>query len=114
MRLIGAMAALLLLAGAAVEAAGQQPSLSPVTPKIGTESPVAAPTSATRALTRADLEPWLGGFMTYALKRVGVAGAVVVIVKDGEVVLQKGYGWADVDKRVSVDAGPPKSGALSS
>src|SRR3989337_407552 len=56
------------------------------------ETPSAAPTPATRQLTRSDLEPWLDGFMPYALQRGGIAGATVSVVKDGQIVLSKGYG----------------------
>jgi CubicO group peptidase (beta-lactamase class C family) len=55
-------------------------------------------------LTRADLEAWLDGFLPYALQRGDVAGAVIVVVKGGEVLLQKGYGYADVARRTPVDA----------
>ena len=55
------------------------------------------------ALNRADVEAWLDGFMPYALERGDIAGAVVVVVKDGQVLLQKGYGYADVAKRTPVD-----------
>jgi CubicO group peptidase (beta-lactamase class C family) len=54
-------------------------------------------------LTRADAETWLDGFMPYALGSADIAGAVVVIVKDGQVLLQKGYGYADVAARKPVD-----------
>jgi len=60
--------------------------------------PVAAP-----ALTRAEVETWLDGFLPYALQRGDVAGGVVVVVKDGEVLLQKGYGYADVQGKRLVD-----------
>lgn len=55
-------------------------------------------------LERADVEPWLDGFMALALPRSDVAGATVAIVKDGEIVLSKGYGFADVERRVPVAA----------
>ena len=47
-------------------------------------------------LDRADLEAWLDGFLPYALQRGDIAGAVIVVVKDGQVLLKKGYGYADV------------------
>jgi CubicO group peptidase (beta-lactamase class C family) len=62
------------------------------------DEPVAAPT-----LTRADVETWLDGFLPYALQGGDVAGGVVVVVKDGEVLLQKGYGYADVQSKRRVD-----------
>jgi CubicO group peptidase (beta-lactamase class C family) len=61
---------------------------------------VAAPAAA---LERADLETWLDGMVTYALKAGDMAGAVVVVVKDGHVLLQKGYGYADVSKKLAMD-----------
>jgi len=65
-------------------------------------SNVVAPQSA-RPLTREDLEAWLDGYMPYALQRADVAGAVVAVVKGGEVLLQKGYGYADVTTHRPVD-----------
>jgi CubicO group peptidase (beta-lactamase class C family) len=59
---------------------------------------------STPALDRSDVEPWLDGFMSLALARTDIAGATVAIVKDGQVVLTKGYGYADVAHRVSVNA----------
>jgi CubicO group peptidase (beta-lactamase class C family) len=55
------------------------------------------------ALERADVESWLDGFMPYALETGDVAGAVVAVVKNGEVVLVKGYGYSDVAARAPVD-----------
>jgi CubicO group peptidase (beta-lactamase class C family) len=55
------------------------------------------------ALSRVDLEPWLDGFLPYALQRADIAGAVVVVVKGGTVLLQKGYGHADAAAGRTVD-----------
>ena len=41
-------------------------------------------------LERTDLEPWLDGLMPYAIERGDVAGAVVAVVKNGEVIFAKG------------------------
>src|SRR3546814_18704731 len=41
--------------------------------------------------------------MPYALAAGDSAGAVVVVVKDGQVLLQKGYGYADLEKHTPVD-----------
>ena len=62
----------------------------------------AAPAALPR-LTQSDAEAWLDGFMPYALDQGAIAGAVVVIVKDGAVLTQRGYGYADVAQRVPVD-----------
>ncbi|MBU8976070.1 beta-lactamase family protein [Lysobacter sp. MMG2] len=61
------------------------------------------PAPGVASLTRADAEAWLDGFMPYALKRGDIAGSVVVIVKDGQILLQKGYGYADLASRKPVD-----------
>ena len=59
--------------------------------------------AGTHALTADDASSWLDGFMPYALARGDVAGAVVVVVKDGQTLVQKGYGFADVAARTPVD-----------
>ena len=41
--------------------------------------------------------------MPYALNTADVAGAVVVVVKDGAVLFESGYGFADVEKQRPVD-----------
>lgn len=55
------------------------------------------------ALTAEDLEAWLDGLIPAALVTARTPGAVVAIVKDGQVLLEKGYGWADAEKHVPVD-----------
>jgi CubicO group peptidase (beta-lactamase class C family) len=55
-------------------------------------------------LDRDDLDAWLDGLLPYALKNGDIAGGVVSVVKDGSVLLQKGYGFADVGKHVAMDA----------
>ncbi len=67
------------------------------------EQPAAVATPTAPSLTRTDLQAWLDGFMPYALERGDIAGAVVVVVKDGQVLLQQGYGYADVAEREPVD-----------
>jgi CubicO group peptidase (beta-lactamase class C family) len=61
------------------------------------------PAPATPVIVRADVEAWLDGFMPYALQRGDIAGAVVVVVKDGQILVSKGYGYADVAARKPVD-----------
>jgi CubicO group peptidase (beta-lactamase class C family) len=58
---------------------------------------------APHALERADVESWLDGFMPYALESGDVAGSVVAVVKNGEPLLVKGYGYSDVAARTPVD-----------
>ena len=69
-----------------------------------TESPAAVATAGTAApLTAADVNAWLDGYLPYALKTGDIAGAVVVVVKDGQVLTERGYGYSDVAKRTPVD-----------
>lgn len=58
---------------------------------------------ATHTLERADLEPWVDGLMPAAIAQGNIAGGVVVVVRNGEVILQKGYGYADVGTKRAVD-----------
>ena len=59
----------------------------------GSSSPVpTGPAAAAAPLTAADLDSWLDGYLPYALKTGDIAGAVVVVVKDGEVLSERGYG----------------------
>jgi CubicO group peptidase (beta-lactamase class C family) len=63
----------------------------------------APPAPAAAALTATDVNAWLDGYMPYALKTGDIAGAVVVVVKDGEVLSERGYGYSDVAARKPVD-----------
>jgi CubicO group peptidase (beta-lactamase class C family) len=86
--------------------AGAPASLTPPAPRAEAATPastLATPAPAGPQLNRADLEAWLDGFLPDALAKGDVAGAVVVVVKDGQVLLQKGYGYADVAKKIPVD-----------
>ena len=59
--------------------------------------------AAVRALDKADLDSWLDGYMPYALNTGGIPGAVVVVVKDGQILSARGFGFADAEKRIAVD-----------
>jgi CubicO group peptidase (beta-lactamase class C family) len=61
------------------------------------------PNRSEHRLDREDLHAWLDGLLPYAMKSGDIAGAVVVVVKDGNVLFQQGYGYADVDKRIPMD-----------
>ena len=90
------------LGGAAAFTQGPAPTAPVATP---TESPapaVPAVPAGGAQLNRADVEAWLDGFMPFALGRSDIAGAVVVVVKDDQVLLEKGYGYSDVAKQKPV------------
>ena len=70
-------------------------------PENAAVTPSAAPAAV--ALTASDVESWLDGYLPYALKTGDIAGAVVVVVKDGEILTERGYGYSDVAARKPVD-----------
>jgi CubicO group peptidase (beta-lactamase class C family) len=53
---------------------------------------------------RSELEAFVDGFVSGELEAYDVAGMTVAVVKDGQLFFAKGYGWADVERRVAVDA----------
>lgn len=112
---LSALAALLV--GVAAVAGAQQPVPAPtLAPQVPTQvrAPELPSTAATTAIPspaaprglrgRAELEAFLDGVMVANLRDKHVAGATVAVVKDGEVLLTKGYGLADVARRQPVRA----------
>jgi CubicO group peptidase (beta-lactamase class C family) len=107
----------MLLALAACTAAAQQVASPPVAPAASTE--VATPVDSGNAqvqatttdqsidgghaLTAADVNTWLDGYLPFAMRSGDIAGADVAIVKDGEILTERGYGYADVAKKTPVD-----------
>jgi CubicO group peptidase (beta-lactamase class C family) len=63
----------------------------------------AVPAEGAHELTKSDVDSWLDGFMPYALKAGGIPGAVVVVVKDGQPLTMRGFGYADVKAQKPVD-----------
>ena len=53
------------------------------------------PPAGEHQLTAEDVNAWLDGKLPDALKNGDIPGAVVTVVKDGQVVTTRGYGWAD-------------------
>lgn len=90
-----------LLAAALLSAApalAQDPA-----PPLAAPASTAAAVPMAPALTKADAELMLDAFLPYALKRGDIAGAVVTVVKDGQILLAKGYGVADRETNEPVD-----------
>ncbi len=58
---------------------------------------------AESTLEAADVEAWLDGYMPYALASGDIAGAVVTVVADGRIIVNRGYGFADLESRTPVD-----------
>ena len=98
------LAAICLLSTSLV---AQPTSIRPLTPKPRSETPARAPATpaAMRGVRdRAELEAFIDGIMDANLRDKHVAGATVAVVKDGQLLFAKGYGYADVAKRRPVDA----------
>jgi CubicO group peptidase (beta-lactamase class C family) len=100
--LVKSASALALVACSLASAAATPPSVPSTLPSPGASSaPALRPT---RDLTAADAEAWLDGLMPTALHTGEVPGAVVVVVKDGQILVQKGYGFSNHEKRTPVDS----------
>ncbi len=99
---LGLCAALMGMVGfGAVQ--GQIPTRHPLSPAAKTvPAAPAQPANGAAPLTAADLGPFLDGLVPNQIKRENIAGAVVLVVKDGQVLYAKGYGYADVDKKIPV------------
>ncbi|HEX7916016.1 serine hydrolase domain-containing protein [Rudaea sp.] len=94
------VAALLSLAAFVAGAQAPTPAMSPATP---TEIAPAAASPDEHALTAADVDAWLDGYMPYALATGDIAGAVVAVIKNGEIVSERGFGYADVATKKPID-----------
>lgn len=71
----------------------------------GAAAPAAALTStapSAHPMTAQDLNAFFGGMVPYAIRRGDIAGAVLVVVKDGKVLFEHGYGYANIDKHEPV------------
>lgn len=107
--ILGGLLGLLVLLPLPVLAAqdSAQPAAQDPAPAATAETPVelvaAEQVDRVPSLTKADADAWLDGFMPYSLQGGDIAGAVVVIVKNGEILTGKGYGYSDVAERKPVD-----------
>lgn len=100
--------AAVLLAALALPAAAQSPAdpnpthrAAAVAGRSGDKPILVEP--ASRVLTADDVNAWLDGFLPYSIESGGVAGAVVVVVKDGKLLTARSYGYSDVRARKPID-----------
>ena len=68
-----------------------------------TQTPPTVAPPAAHLLERVDLEAFFDGIIPLQMERSDVAGATVLVMKDGTVLLKKGYGYADATKKTPVD-----------
>ena len=98
-----------IAAAAAIPASAQAPAqLQPTKPTAAvlpaSQVPATgAPTNGAHDLTKADVDAWLDGYMPYALKAGDIPGAVVVVVKDGQPLTMRGFGYSDLATQKPVD-----------
>jgi CubicO group peptidase (beta-lactamase class C family) len=95
-------------AALAIPAAGQSPTKLQPTEPTSAVLPVQIPSTTAgpqtgHELTKTDVDAWLDGYMPYALKAGGIPGAVVVVVKDGQPLTMRGFGYSDLEARKPVD-----------
>jgi CubicO group peptidase (beta-lactamase class C family) len=101
--------ALLLVVGfsAATFAADPTVPLSPpATPATDSTTAPTTPDASNSSgvpLTKADVDVWLDGYVPYALRTADIPGVVITIVKDGQILTARGFGYADREKRTAVD-----------
>lgn len=113
-RLISIAAAVALVtsttafAGPVGQTGPRSPALTAsTTPASAASTPqlVTAPVQGTTpALTAQDAQIFFDGLVPYAMHRGDIAGGVIVVVKDGQILFAQGYGYADVAKRKPVVA----------
>src|SRR5205823_4160086 len=98
-QLIRVLSASIMAAVVLATAHGQGPAPSPLislpSPPPTNVSAVAPQPSPPPALTKSDFETFLDALIPSQLQNRDIAGAVVSVVKDGQVLFAKGYGYAD-------------------
>jgi CubicO group peptidase (beta-lactamase class C family) len=62
------------------------------------------PSSGAHELTAPDVEAFLDGLVPLQLKANDIAGATVAVVKDGQILFARGYGYADIKQKRPVSA----------
>lgn len=74
-------------------------------PAVSTsEKPIPiTPSQSAHPLEKVDLEAFFDGILPIQLERADIAGATVLVMKDGQLLLKKGYGYSDLSKKKLVD-----------
>ena len=92
-----ATAALLAVAGCGLFGGGQVAVAAP--PTVIATAPATEPAPE---LTTQDVNTWLDGLVPAQLNINETPGAIVSVVKDGQVITTRGYGYADVEAKTPV------------
>src|SRR5271156_5096074 len=101
MRGFGAVCWLLL---GVIGASAQVPDVPRRQPAHAQQADVKADAAqGAHALEASDLQPFFDGMVPLQMERSDVAGATVLVMQNGQVLLQKGYGYADLKSKKPVD-----------
>jgi CubicO group peptidase (beta-lactamase class C family) len=87
-------------------ALAQAPTAKPPSLPVAHPPAIAPPTSVAvpaHPLDQADLTAFFDGILPLQLERSDIAGASVLVMKDGNILLEKGYGYSDVKTKKPVD-----------
>jgi CubicO group peptidase (beta-lactamase class C family) len=106
-RFVVLSAGIVLAATAAAQtpmSAVQKPQSAPPAQPAESKTPPSVPATA-HPLEQGDLEAFFDGILPMQLERSDIAGSSVLVMKDGKVLLQKGYGYADLKSKKPVDPG---------
>lgn len=95
-----AAAITLMVASAAVAGtSGQFAAKTEATPAVISVAPATLSppgVGEVPALSAQDLRVFFDGLIPYGIRRADIAGGVVVVVKDGQILFAQGYGYADI------------------
>ena len=100
------LAAILAMVGLAaiaqhIDPLAPQPQRAPEAAAGGAAAPVVP--AGSPQLNATDVNAWLDGYMPHVLSSNDMAGAVLVVVKDGQILTQRGFGFSNVTHRTPVD-----------
>ncbi|ATC31380.1 serine hydrolase [Caulobacter vibrioides] len=79
------------------------PAARPAPVVAAAPPPVTPPTPGITPLPRPELEAFVDGVVQRAMTRDHIAGVTLSVVQNGQVVLKKGYGFANLGQRKRVD-----------
>lgn len=107
--------ALIAVLALTASVSGQKPQTNLSAPQAKPPQSSAPAANPVPSMNADDVGAFLDGIVPQQLARENIAGAVVSIVKDGKVLLAKGYGYSDVKKKtpVSVDDTLFRPGSIS-
>jgi CubicO group peptidase (beta-lactamase class C family) len=96
-----ALGAMFLALGGFAPAPAPAPTSPP--PATSAINPAAAAPTTAHPLTAEDVSAYFDGMLPSEMERADIAGVIIVVVKDGQPLFERGYGLADVKAGQPVD-----------